>query len=300
MVNLVMVRVFFITSGLRLPPRPGIARQWCTFFNDVLARKVIGHLRDDPEACTGCGKECIRCREVYELDFSPAIAGEHKLPSMLPYYIENPREYLPERLPPHDALVVINVHEDLLLVLPELAKAAGARTIIVPQDHPRWVTKWVRERVREDCFRLGLECAFPKPFCALDEDPNRPYTNEFIRYFRIGTPKFEIELGDGIIEKVAVLRSSPCGCTYHVAHRIVGAKVDEHLHELVSKYWHSYPCVASMEMDYELGDTVIHRAGYDLLKAFDEALRRARRPAPATGRPPLATRFPARHRARSV
>lgn len=276
------MKVFFITSGL--PALPRLERQWCISFNDVLARRVIAHLRDVPEACTGCGKECVRCRQHYDLDFSSDIAGEHKLPSMLPYYIENAREFLPDRFPPHDALVAINIHEDILLILPELAKDVGAKTIIVPQEDPRWVTKWVRERVKGVCSRFGLECAFPKPFCALGEDPTRPFTNEFIRHFRIGVPKFDIELSNGRIEKVTVLRSSPCGCSYHVAHRIAGARVDEHLHELVSKYWHSYPCVASMEMDYELGDTILHKAGYDLLRAFDDALRMARRPSLERGR----------------
>ena len=63
----------------------------------------------------------------------------------------------------------------------------------------------------------------------------------------IGYPKLKLELGDGYIKDAKVLRSAPCGNTYYVAFNLKGAPLDAAVAEVVAKYWHSFPCVASME-----------------------------------------------------
>jgi len=95
-------------------------------FDSAWADRFIKQLRNEHEFCTGCGDRCLHCRDWRVPDFSPDIAGVIRFPSILPELLDDPAEYLPKELPPHDVLVAIEIHEELLIELPKLAKAAGA------------------------------------------------------------------------------------------------------------------------------------------------------------------------------
>lgn len=248
------------------------APPFSSLFENGFAKKLIKHLTDDPSVCTGCGKSCVNCRKAYGLDFSREIAGVHKLPAKLLYYIEDPAKYLTEKLPPHDIMIAINIHEDILLALPKAAKKAGGRGLIVPVEHPDWLTRWGRGRLTQTCEELGLECAFPKPFCALAKNDKHPAINSFIDHFHIGRPVLKIKAKDGVIEQARVEVSAPCGATYLVAHKLKGKKLTDDIDAVIAKYWHSYPCIASMKTDPELGDTILHRGGHIHYGIVREAL----------------------------
>lgn len=250
---------------------PGEKSPFSIVFDDVYAQRFIKNLKNDPELCTGCGKRCTRCRDKLEIDFSADVAGIHKFPSEMLYYVDDPQKYLPSKIPPHDVTVVINVHEDLLINIPQAVHKAGSKALIVPLEHPNWASKWVRRETNVVCDHLGMESVFPKPFCSLEEG-GHPVIDEFIRYFRIGKPKMRFEVTGGKIKKATTLISAPCGATHYVAYNLRGKKIDEKLSELLAKYWHSYPCVASMEMDYEIGDTILHKGGYLHYEMMEEAL----------------------------
>lgn len=252
--------------------RKDYQKPFSSVFDDTFAQRFLKHLADQADLCTGCGDRCTHCRTAYKLDFSSEMAGVLKLPAALRYYVDQPEKYLPARLPSHDISVAVNVHEDILIALPPLIKEAGAKAIIVPVEDPDWLSSGTRSRMRKLCRGLGLEFASPKPFCSLEEDESHPYINEFIRHFRIGKPKLKLTIRDGIIKAAKVLRSAPCGNTYFVAHNLRGAKADDRINEVVAKYWHSYPCVASMKMDYELRDTILHKGGYNHYDAVNEAI----------------------------
>lgn len=237
--------------------------------------KFIRHLTNDPNLCIGCGARCIRCRDAYDIDFSQKIAGTHELPSELPQLIDKPTEYLPAEIPPHDVMIAINVHEDLLLELPRVAAEAGAKAILAPVEDPAWLSLGVRNQVHRMCDDLDLEFEAPKPFCSLEEGEHS-HIDQFMRHFRIGKPKLRIELQNKVIKNVETLRSAPCGCTYFVAHNLIGVKVDEKLNEVIAKYWHSYPCVGSMKIDPQSGDTILHKGGYNHRDAVHEALKASR------------------------
>ncbi|MDP3014157.1 MAG: DUF166 family protein [Candidatus Subteraquimicrobiales bacterium] len=246
-------------------------KPFTTIFNDVFAERFIKHLQDDSTLCTGCGKNCVNCRKAYNLNFSSNIIGIFKVSPELLYYIDEPNQYLPREIPEHDVMIAINIYEDILATLPEMAVKAGAKALIVPVEHPNWISNWGKLRVKKECIRLKLESAFPKPFCSLTKENETSFVNKFIDYFRIGRPELKVEIENGLIKGVQVLRSAPCGNTYFVAHNIIGKKADETLENYVAKYWHSYPCIASMEMDFSLGDTILHKGGYIHLEAIREA-----------------------------
>jgi hypothetical protein len=63
-----------------------------------------------------------------------------------------------------------------------------------------------------------------------------------------------------------------------VAKNLIGKKLTPSINEdLTAKYWHSYPCVASMQMDAELSDTILHRGGFIHYAAVSEAVEEAKK-----------------------
>ncbi|MDD3565233.1 MAG: DUF166 family protein, partial [Methanothrix sp.] len=45
----------------------------------------------------------------------------------------------------------------------------------------------------------------------------------------------------------------------------------------ISEAHHAYPCTASMEQDPEIKDTILHKAGYIIREAVEDAIRRGKR-----------------------
>jgi len=265
------MRLLVIYCGGPLPSRRD---PFSVAFEDTFALRFLSHLVNEEGYCNGCGVLCDHCRDTYGIDFSGDIVDILQLPSVLPYYLDDPLDLMGKTLPLHEATVAVNVHQEVLLSLPRVAAAAGSRVLIAPSEAPGWVGRWVRGQVRKACRELGMGCAFPKPFCSLAPGVH-PAVDEFMDYFRIGRPRLELVMGDGYIRDVKVLRSAPCGNTYYVAFNLKGAPPDPSVAETVAKYWHSFPCVASMEMDGELGETILHMGGFMHYRAMQEALAAA-------------------------
>jgi hypothetical protein len=243
-------------------------------FDDTFALRFLRHISNDENYCNGCGVLCDHCRDTYGIDFSGDVVDIIQLPSTLPYYVDDPLDIIGRQLPPHEATVAINVHQEVLLALPELASRAGSGVLIVPAEAPGWTSRWLKGQVKKSCRQLEMGCAFPKPFCSLAPGLH-PAVDEFMEYFHIGKPRIELELGDGYIRNARVLRSAPCGNTYYVAFNLKGAPIDARVAETIAKYWHSFPCVASMEIDREMGETLLHMGGFMHYMAVQEALAEA-------------------------
>ncbi|MFA5866737.1 MAG: DUF166 family protein [Actinomycetota bacterium] len=194
-------------------------------------------------------------------------------PQVLPQYLDDPAEFLPEKLPPHDVIIAVNVHEEILLELPAFVQAAEGKALIVPREDPNWTTPWLRGELAKRCETLGLEIAFPKPFCSLAEDPSHPAINAVLNDLKIGRPAIRFQVTNGIIKRVEVLRSAPCGDTYYVAEKLKGKPYDETLEHWAFKFWASYPCLGAMVFDDDYQDLLQHAAGHILLEAVEEARR---------------------------
>ncbi len=213
--------------------------------------------------CTGCS-DCKECRKQYDLDYTKDIAYVFEQPENLPLMLDDVDEYLPpaSSLAGVHSVVAINLHQDILLSLPERLKEAGVKVLIVPLEDPLWLQIGAKRQLEQKARGLALEVSFPKPFCALQENEEYPETNKFIRHFRIGFPAFRIKKLEGVIQEAEVIRSSPCGSAFFVAHNLAGVRDDEKLAEFVGQKWHAYPCTGSMKMDRELKDTILHVAGH--------------------------------------
>jgi len=247
-------------------------------YSGEFGERVIGNLINYSTFCISCADACTHCKEA-KYGFADNIKGFFKLPepSLLPAFIEDSAgEYLPNEFPDANIAIVSEIHNDLLLELPLILKGAGIKGMIVPQESAAMIA---RPQVEELCDREGIEVAFPKPFCDLHLQPqdDKPLIRRFAEEFGIGRPEVRVDVDKrGRIAHVEVLRSAPCGSTWFVAKQLEGVEVEDkrELYDRISESHHSYPCTASMERDREIGDTILHRAGYLIREAVEEALKK--------------------------
>jgi len=243
-------------------------------YSGDFGERVIGNLINYSTFCISCAEACTHCKED-KYGFADRIKGFFKLPdpSLLPVFIEDSAsEYLPNEIPDADIAIVSEIHNDLLLELPLILKDSGIKAMIVPQES---AARIARPQIEELCEREGIEIVLPKPFCDLQPQDDKPVIKRFVAEFMTGRPEVRVEADRrGRIAHVDVLRSAPCGSTWFVAKQLVGVEVEnrQELYERISESHHSYPCTASMEKDRELGDTVLHKAGYIIRAAVEEAL----------------------------
>ena len=235
-----------------------------TIYGDVFAERVIGNLINFKTFCEGCEPVCSECRSPYG-SFVGDVIGLHRVEPPSPSMIENAEEIIEEMdLEECDVLLIVGIHHDLLASVDQMVKATKAKAVIVPIEDPTWVPPGLREQVKETLDKIGVEHAFPKPFCTLE--PGHGETiDKFMERYRIGKPIYYADVKDGFIAEIGPLRSAPCGCTWYVSQKIRGkpiANTDE-LFDLIAKAHHSYPCTASMAKDREVGDNLLHVAGYN-------------------------------------
>ena len=234
--------------------------------------RVIRNLVNDSEFCKSCDPLCTHCK--YErYCYAESIIGTIRFPApeTLPDFIDDPGPYIPA-LPSADIMIATEIHPDILMELPTRLDDAGIKGLIVPVEQSREVSPGLAKQVGERCSDLGIESAFPKPFCSLNREEG--IIGRFVSEFGIGIPVLKIGVVNEVISAVTVKQSAPCGSTWFVAKKLVGAPADsqEIIREIVAEAHHSYPCTADMTVDRELGDTILHRAGYLIRNAAMDAL----------------------------
>jgi hypothetical protein len=252
------------------------------YFNGEFGARVVGNLINYSGFCISCGEACTACRTgKYSAAEDIVALVEMPDPDSLGDFIDDVEPLLPP-VPPADIAVFINVHPDIMFgMLPKL-KEAGIKGIVGGSERPLEVPLGLRKQLVEQAEALGMEAAFAKPFCALRPDPSKPHISAFLDKAMIGEPQIEFLLqgsraGKQSILAANVIRSAPCGSTWYVAKRMLGLEPDqEDLRERISEAHHAYPCTASMERDMEIGDTILHKAGYIIREQVEAGLRRAR------------------------
>jgi len=248
-------------------------------FGGAYAERVLENLRGADDFCKACGPDCIACRKPYDRRFDENVAGVIAFPAVMPYVLENPADYVPRSVPAHDVLLAINIHEQLLIEAVRKSPQWHTRAIVAPIEAPDWVRPGTRAQARALARDSGVETAFPKPFCAFDP-PAGTVLAQFRKHFHIGKPEVTLDVKDGRIDGAHVEVSAACGATYYVARWLTGKRLDDDLkYDVVSKRLHSYPCTASMDMDDELGDTILHVAGqahFEILAPLEKEMPKSR------------------------
>lgn len=244
--------------------------------------RVIRNLINDPSFCKPCGLYCDSCKyNVYSFVGNVRAAIQLPNPSELPAFIDNPEKYMPRKVPKADLCVASGLHKDLLLELPHHIQKVNMKGLIVPIEDFNEVPSGLREQVEERCQELGLEHAFPKPFCSLQPVENRPVISRFVTELKVGRPLLEISTVKRgkreVIDSSIVRRSAPCGSTWYVARKLVGVETSrEVLYDAVAKAHHSYPCTATMNVDPEVKEPILHMGGYVIREEVEKALEKAK------------------------
>ena len=251
-------------------------------YSEEFAERVIRNLINDPSFCKSCGLFCDSCKyNIYSYVRNIRAAIELPSPLELPAFIDNPKEYIPNKNPKADLCIAAGLHKDLLLELPRQIQKFRIKGLIVPIEDFAEVPSGLRKQVEEKCRELGLENAFPKPFCSLEPSESKPTISRWVTEFNIGRPLLEISTTKRgkreVIEAAIVRRSAPCGSTWYVARKLAEVETKkEILYDAIAKAHHSYPCTATMNVDPEAKEPILHIGGYIIREEVEKALEQAK------------------------
>lgn len=197
--------------------------------------------------------------------FSSEIVGLHEVEEDLPEFLDDITDYIPKNTPSCDLIVATGLKGDINLIVPEIAKQTGASSVIIAINEPTQIPPGLMKEIEDAAEDKTI--VFAKPFCSLKPTGDQ-FIDEFTTHF--GKPEVEIEAGE-FIKKIKVLRDAPCGCTSYIARELEGVPAEEAEFAAANKF-HNYPCLASMSKDPQLGDTILHVAGYQSKEAIKKAL----------------------------
>ena len=171
-------------------------------YSGELGRKVIQNLINPGNFCVSCGELCNHCRQARKS------------------FIEEPDQYMPQKLPECDLILAIGIHPDLLIALPDVVKKTKAKAVIAPAEDSKKTPAGVLEQLRKELEAMGVEFEGPRPFCAL-EKTGKPVIDAFVD-LGFGRPVLRIEMSpDGkMFIGAGVLRDAPCGSTWFVAKKL--------------------------------------------------------------------------------
>ena len=209
-------------------------------------------------------------RLVEHLQAKGGQVSPFPVPQHLPLMVDEPREFLPPETGAADIVIAVNIHHDLLLELPYVMAEKGGRALIAPREDPNWIRPGLIMQVEQAAEKLGIESAFPEPFCSLQ--PITPVISEFCDQYQIGRPEFELTISGNVVTAVRVVRSTPCGLTPWAVEQFVGVQVGDALIEKAKLLHHGRPCLATMTMLPGMDDTLMHKSLYMFLDAVQAAM----------------------------
>ncbi len=90
-----------------------------------------------------------------------------ELPHSLPLLLDDLEEYLPVDLTKAELVLALGESPSAMQLVPEAAKKAGAKAVIVPIDDREWLPSGLEMQLKREFKALGIASAFPTPFCAL-------------------------------------------------------------------------------------------------------------------------------------
>jgi hypothetical protein len=197
--------------------------------------------------------------------------SDWRAPSLLPPVIDEPDEFVPDTLPPADLILSFAETAAVALLIPTVVRITRARSVIAGVDNEAWLPRGLARQLRDWLREMDVACVTPKPLCSLTEThygvrrgEREPYQDALISEFagRFGKPELllSIDPSTRTITDVEVQRDSVCGNARYVAEGLVGVSADAAEQE-AGLLHHHYPCLASMDVDADFGDTLMHVSG---------------------------------------
>jgi hypothetical protein len=205
--------------------------------------------------------------------FAPSnwVINQWRAPVFFPMVIDYPEEFIPTGLPASDLILSFAEHKAVAELIPDIAKQTGAKAVIAAADNENCLPRGLARQLRGWLENMEVACATPKPLCSLTEtdygvtrrqrlEHSSVLIAEFAHFF--GKPEFSIVVDPQtrMIVSVEVKRDAVCGCARYVAQKLVGISVNEAEYEAGMAH-HHYPCLASMGIDIDFGDTLLHISG---------------------------------------
>jgi len=189
---------------------------------------------------------------------------------VLPLVMDDPSQFVPQDLPSADLLLYLGQNRQLAELLPDIAAACGVGAVVAPVDNHSFLPRGLANQIKKQLAKLNVEVVFPAPFCSLTErTKSNPLLKEFATHF--GRARLRVAISGEKVDEVEVLRGAPCGNTHFVAEGLPGVELADAAEE-TARLFHSHPCMASMEMDLVVGDTLLHIAGYLVKGAVKRAI----------------------------
>ncbi len=209
--------------------------------------------------------------------------NQWRAPVFFPLVIDNPEEFLPANQPPSDLILSFAEHKGVAELIPDIAKMTGAKAVIVSVDNENYLPRGLARQLRGWLEKMDVACATPKPLCSLTESEywvtrrqRMQYHSELIAEFAhyFGKPEFSITVDpqSRMITSVEVTRDAVCGCARFAAQKLVGVSADEAEFEAGMAH-HHYPCLASMGVDIDFSDTLMHVSGNIMKDAVADQVR---------------------------
>jgi hypothetical protein len=149
-----------------------------------------------------------------------------EIPPMLPDFIEEPGDFLAglnleKGVFSSDLVIAYTLHPDLTGEIIRLAGENGGRAVIFAGGETRVGNRSRLEKIAKK-YNIHVEV---HDICCDIEKCGHPVVDEFASHF--GKPDLGISVKDGIITNVKVIRSSPCGSTWHAASGLVGININD-------------------------------------------------------------------------
>jgi hypothetical protein len=204
-------------------------------------------------------------------------------PALLPPMIDYPEDYIPDEFAPADLVLSFAESKGVAELIPDIVRLCGARAVIAAVDNEAWLPRGLARQLRGWLEDMDVVCATPKPLCSLtgsDYGVTRrerrsyddPLISEFARYFGQPELRLTVDPEAKAITAAAVERDAVCGCARFVAERLVGVSVDDAEQE-AGLLHHHFPCLASMGIDPDFSDTLMHVSGNVLRDNVSEQVR---------------------------
>ena len=181
----------------------------------------------------------------------------------LPNFIEEPDkivEQIDKSVFDVDLLMSYALHPDLNPEIAKLAGKLGVKAVIIPGGPAKAGSIEELHEISKK-FDMAIEIT---EICCSHAHSDDATIDEFIS--KLGRPEYKIEVKNGKVSKVEVIRGAPCGSSFFVADQLIGLDIKE----APSKggwYTQIYPCRASRGIKGK-----IHTSAEIHKKAVEDAL----------------------------
>jgi hypothetical protein len=177
----------------------------------------------------------------------------------LPIFVDEPMELLPKSISKCDLILSLGENPVIATLIPDIVRISDAKAAVIPIDNSNWVPLGIKKQISEELKKMNIPFVFPKPFCSMEANSKNKLIDAFAK--KVGKPELRISLKKNIIDKVDIIRGSPCGSTHFVAEKLLGINKLEAAIK-ASLFVQTFPCLASRIKDPEFGKSLIHMAAY--------------------------------------